>query len=147
MMEMKVEKGDVVTVTDPCYDYGTWCTKDVFDIREGRYIATSSVGRPEKFKIVHEDFVDKGLDKECIGGVGVDSGLIGFFIRKPDFKTTREWRDFLDENDVLGGERAAFECNCGVFSETYFGDGMYKAYVLWYGDEKVGLMVDFKEGE
>lgn len=36
MMEMKVEKRDVVTVTDPCYDRGTWCTEDVFDLKEGQ---------------------------------------------------------------------------------------------------------------
>lgn len=145
MIEMYVDWGDVVTVTDPCYDRGTWCTKEVSGLKEGRYVASPSVERPEKFKIVHEDFLEKTLEKEYIGEIGVDSGMAGFFVDKPDYKTTEEWEAFLKDNNVLGN-RGAFRCGSGVFSDTYWGDGSYRTYALWYGNKKVGLMIDFKVG-
>lgn len=147
---MYIDDRDIVMVTDPCYDYGTWCTSEQKWLEPGNYrlFVNPELYGIERSAIVHEDYIDD-LDRlECSldGFIGVDSGMAGYFIGKPDFETDEEWDEFLKKYDVLGDDKY-YKCDYGLFTDTLYGDGEYTLYSLWKGNKKVGLMINFSDYE
>lgn len=147
-VEMTVGKGERVTVTDPCYNTEDW-NQIESDLPEGRYCLF--IGGDGKgvmnLMILNEKFIRyKDLDTDFEGSIGVDSGMAGFFIHKPNFREQEEWIEFLDEY-VNNKSTEYLECPWGLFSHTYSGDGQYDVYGVYHGKDKAGLMIDFGNGE
>ena len=68
----------------------------------------------------------------CIGFIGVDAGLAGFFIDKPGY-TSEQWADFCDS--IKNGD--VWLTDDGFFSQSGYGDGVYVVYAC----ERNGLIV------
>ena len=97
------EFSGTVTVTDPCYEKGAWCTLDA-NVRKGLY--DCYVWRDyDKFEINGEEFDDVNVgvigiyldgiipsqkSMKLLGSIGVDAGLAGFFMNKPVYVTVSE---------------------------------------------------------
>lgn len=123
-----------VDITDPCYDKEVWC-RTTIECEPGEYtgyVIISDEGewgkRVASIGIYKDDEV-KDLDSmECIGDIGVDAGLAGFFNDKPDFPDN-EWMEFLRESGVYNADgKNYYDCGYGLFSQSGYGDGGYDVY-------------------
>lgn len=130
--------GPYIDVTDPCYDKDVWCRMNNIKIIEGEYTCviwlhkenymfngkehtSTSVGR---IGIYLHGIIPQQNKMEEIGEIGVDAGLAGFFMDKPDY-TRDEWDDFC--NSVETGN--AWIKPEGFFSSSGEGDGCYPVVV------------------
>ena len=75
---------------------------------------------------------------EYIGEIGVDAGLAGFFMNKPNYNDD-EWNDFC--NSIRKGN--AWIKDEGFFSSSGYGDGMYPVYAYKYNGEIIALEIRF----
>lgn len=141
----------VVDITDPCYDKDVWCRMTA-EVKAGEY--TCCVWRhAKKMKYNGREYNDirvgiigiyldgiipnTKLMKE-IGEIGVDAGLAGFFMNKPDYND-EEWGDFCDsirKGDVWIKDE-------GFFSSSGYGDGCYPVYAYKIDGEIVALEIRF----
>lgn len=143
--------GGVVDITDPCYDKDTWCRINA-TIKDGDY--ECMVWRQTK-KIEHGGQVYKDVrvgiigiylngviphqsEFEEIGSIGVDAGLAGFFINKPDYSDD-EWSAFC----VSIREGDAWIKPEGFFSSSGYGDGCYGVYAHKENGEITALEIRF----
>ena len=132
-----------VTVTDPCYSKGTWCTVDT-TIPEGDYrlglwrtnhwYANDETKKHEYYTRVSRAFILKDnvrfgdyrrLHRVDIGEAGVDAGLCGFYQNKPDYDDDG-WYTFcqkLHNRDYLITDE-------GFCTSSGWGDGCYPVYQL-----------------
>lgn len=144
-----------VTVTDPCYKRGTWCTVDNVKILPGRYNCVAykvkkwdvEDGKRQFYErvsgaaVYHSDYMNKMgcLKRELIGEAGVDAGLCGFYQNKPDY-SDEEWGKFcgkISNMDYLITEE-------GFCTSSGYGDGCYDVYARRNENgEIVGLEIDF----
>lgn len=123
-----LELGEKVDITDPCYGKDVFCRMTIAckpGLYKG-YAETYDEGkwgkRVASISIFYDKIQEVG-EMECIGRIGVDSGLAGFFNNKPDFSDD-EWSEFCDK--LKDGYAWCF-CN-GIFSSSGFGDGIYDVY-------------------
>lgn len=147
--DLVVNEGDIVTATDPCYDSNTTCVARL-KIPAGRYEAAVKCHCSEDlgFRVISLGIYNpsfeaveemRGIQRyECIGNIGVDAGMAGFFINKPDYNDD-EWSDFCNKSfsDVA---------HCipeGVFSESGYGDGYYPVWALYVDDKPVAYEIEF----
>lgn len=128
--------GPYVDITDPGYDKDTWCRMNNVKIVEGDY-ACIIWKMTDKFKYEDgEEITDTRVarigiyldgviplqeDLEQIGEIGVDAGMAGFFMDKPDY-TRDEWFAFCNS---LGLKENAWIKPEGFFSDSGYGDGGY----------------------
>ncbi|MBQ8806246.1 MAG: hypothetical protein IJZ68_07140 [Bacteroidaceae bacterium] len=130
-----------VTVTDPGYDAGTWCTLTGIKVQPGKYDCVAWRGRDQ-----WKD--DTGKRRSCtrtmicgiylegnkpnpeewgnmpiIGTIGVDAGLAGFFQDKPDYDRDA-WFEMCDK--LLNKSWMITEE--GFFTESGYGDGSYNVH-------------------
>ena len=124
-----IELGTKVDITDPCYDKDTWCRMTT-DCEPGEYKGYVEMSDEGSWGMrVASISIFKGNKKwgieemECIGTIGVDAGLAGFFNDKPDFND-EEWSEFCD----MIREGDAWDLYNGIFSSSGFGDGEYNVY-------------------
>lgn len=134
-----------VTVTDPCYSKGTWCTVDT-TIPEGDYrlglwrtnhwYANDETKKHEYYtrvsaafilneKVRIGDYIRGQLHHVEIGEAGVDAGVCGFYQNKPDYDD-QSWYDFcnkIKDRDYLITEE-------GFCTSSGWGDGGYDVYSL-----------------
>lgn len=155
-----------VDITDPCYNRTVWCRMNDVKIAEGAYICEVHVSkhwiamptdnpnitrrayydrideiaiyRADDFITNHRDTVREQM--VCIGEIGVDAGLAGFFHNKPDYND-EEWALFCNQLN-----RKDFYINeDGFFATSGDGDGSYNVYA--YNDPTTGevtaLKIDF----
>ena len=135
----------VVDITDPCYSKGTWCRMNA-TVKAGEYSCIIY-----KFKDPHESYQRVGIigiyldhkvpdenAMEKIGEIGVDAGLAGFFMDKPDY-TDNEWDRLC--NSITKG--CAWIKDDGFFSSSGYGDGMYDVYAYRQNGEIVALEIRF----
>lgn len=125
-----------VDITDPRYDKDVWCRMKV-TVEPGEYhcVAWEFDGgswgtRVGIISIMRDDDKETIFEVEEIGDIGVDAGLAGFFMNKPDYSET-EWHSFCErffgtrEKPKNGN---AWVCEYGFFSSTGYGDGVYPVY-------------------
>lgn len=156
-----IKLGSKVLVSDPCYEYPTWCTGTVENVKPGNY-NTSVIywkdtdrffnGRVAELLAVHESYDVEDLDWEITkADIGVDSGQCGIF----DFEQVKdiighgEW----DEKDKFyaqacactedGAKQYQEMNNYGVVSRSGIGDGSYDLYVAYHKDEVIAIKVVF----
>lgn len=146
-----VPEGQKVDVTDPCYDADTWCRMQV-ELPAGDYTAfivrkdCGSWGtRVQSSGICLKKYIDHCslLNFHQVGPVGVDAGMMGYFVNKPDYSDD-EWSKFCDE---LGAADWPDECvkDGGYITSSGYGDGVYPVYLMKVDGVTVGVMVVFIE--
>lgn len=139
--------GERIDVTDPCYDRDVWCRKNDIEIRPGEYECYADVlsndetcgfgKRVSRIGIRHIGTNERCF--ECIGVIGVDAGLAGFFQNKPDYDDD-EWADFCGR--IEHGNLCYFSEE-GFFSSSGYGDGEYGVYAAYSEQQIVALEIHF----
>jgi hypothetical protein len=140
-----------VDITDPCYSKGVWCrmTAEVkageYDCRIWRHTTKGVYNRREyndvrvgKIGIYHNGIVPNVKLMQLIGSIGVDAGLAGFFMNKPDYND-EEWEELC--LSIRGGD--AWIRDDGFFSHSGYGDGCYGVYAYKRDNEIVALEIRF----
>ena len=156
---MKIEKlGTVLlttgelTITDPCYDKGTWCTANLKNVFKGLWEAslefTDCGSWGTRVSALHFNAVGQtgGFFKKTKDEIGVDAGVCGIFENKPNY-TDDDW-DNLNFWPARGGMAKltnGFRCN-GCWSHSGLGDGGYRAAISKNSDGQiVGIKVIYLE--
>ena len=134
-----IELPNKIDITDPCYDRNVWCRINDLKIQAGEYtcIVWMRDERVRAIGIYLNGIIPLQKSMEMIGEIGVDAGLAGFFIDKPDYDN-KEWLDFchsLQNKDFWLRE------GLGFFSSSGYGDGSYPVYVA---RDKKGEIVSVK---
>lgn len=125
----KIELNRKIDITDPCYKKGTWCRLTT-ECEPGEYHGYVNMSNKGDWGIrvaslsIFKDRKKVPLKKmECIGTIGVDAGLAGFFNDKPDF-SNEEWTELC--HAIETGD--AWNMYNGIFSSSGFGDGLYQVF-------------------
>ena len=159
-----IKLGSKVLVSDPCYEYPTWCTGTLENVKPGNYNTNVIYykdtdnffnGRVGELIAIHESYTNKDLPWQITeADIGVDSGQCGIF----DFEQVKdiigagEW----DEEDKFYAKACACTDddkqydemgNYGVVSRSGVGDGSYDLYVADIDGEIVGIKVVFIDSE
>ena len=149
-----------VTITDPCYDKGTWCTAKTDELPAGDYVllyftkkcwykGPSDVKRDYFERIAanaivldsaYDSFVNGECKKEYLNEIGVDAGQAGYYQDKPDYDDDA-WYDFCEE---LRQNKHLFNVTKeGFCTESGWGDGCYPVSIIKKDGKPVGLTIDF----
>lgn len=137
-----------VTVSDPCYEKGTWCQICDLEVLPGEYHPyieyDEETGRVSVLAIWHEDYEineAEEFDEDLMPTVGVDSGQAGFFDSEyydsycdnDCAKVDTDWYAHIcaltipdEEFDRHGAD--TFDGRC-VVSSSGWGDGGYTCSV------------------
>lgn len=141
----------IVDITDPCYSKNVWCRMTA-EVKAGEYTCyiwrNTEYGEYDgrQYKDVRVGVIGIYLDgiiptakaMEEIGSIGVDAGLAGFFMNKPDYNN-EEW----DRICNLVGSGDAWIIDEGFFSFSGYGDGCYPVYAYKIDNEIVALEIRF----
>lgn len=144
----------ILDITDPCYSKDVWCRmKTPAPVKVGEYACriwtrsskeeydgkTWTDTRVGVIGIYLDDFVPPQDGMEEIGEIGVDAGMAGFFMDKPDYND-QQWEDLC--NSTRKGD--AWIRDEGFFSFSGYGDGVYPVYALKNpGGEIIALEIRF----
>lgn len=143
--------GGQIDITDPCYDRDVWCRMTA-PVKSGMYecriwLETEKYelgGREYAYKTVRiigiylDGFIPPQKQMEEIGAIGVDAGLAGFFMNKPDYND-EQWKSFCDS--IRDGD--AWIKEEGFFSSSGNGDGEYSVYAYKENGEIIALEIRF----
>lgn len=143
----------IVDITDPCYDKSVWCRMTA-EVKAGTYDCViwkqDWLHVHNKAEMISTEVAVIGIylngnipmrDKmEQIGTIGVDAGLAGFFMNKPDY-TDEQWEDLSESTD----DGNAWIKEEGFFSSSGSGDGRYPVYANTVSGEIAALEIRFKE--
>ncbi len=77
---------------------------------------------------------------EKIGEIGVDAGMAGFFLNKPDFNND-EWSKFC--NSMSLSDVAFFKPDFGFWTNSGYGDGCYDVFAVKDNGEIIALLIRF----
>lgn len=121
--------GGTVEVTDPCYERSVWCRRDIEGVKQGNYACVAWVDSENHHTVAIAGIYLNGCigthtEFKLTGEIGVDAGLAGFFINKPDY-TQEQWNEFCKSL----GKKSAWIRDEGFFTVSGFGDGAYPVYV------------------
>ena len=127
-----------VTITDPCYNRGTWCTATVQNVHQGEWTAEIEIsdegdwGKRVKNLVLTADGETGGEEERLPDEIGVDAGVCGVFEDKPNYGDA-DWFNLCDSDlsDRFGGlakKDNSFQC-VGAWSSSGYGDGGYDAYI------------------
>ena len=136
---------DKIDITDPCYDKDVWCRINNFPIAPGKYkcyAQTLDNEEPEGWGTrVSRIGIrrDKAEYYEFKGSIGVDAGLAGFFVNKPDY-TDEEWAEFCGNLDT---SKVVYLTEDSFFSDSGYGDGSYSVYAGYKNGEIVEVYIEF----
>lgn len=150
---------DKIDITDPCYDKSVWCRTQK-PIVPGEYNCYAGVGSNKTWgkRVYSLIILAKGLDLggkydvQSVGTIGVDAGMAGFFVNKPDYSDD-DWNqicDYVFKSDESGqpkkfwivDENSPLRCK-GFFSESGIGDGEYVLYEAKQRNKIVGYKLEF----
>lgn len=145
---IKITNG-VVDATDPCYDNRTVCRVNNIKICNGDYKCYAVYDKKEpnrvaRCRIVLDDEetmtkVEKGTSWRKYSNIGVDAGIAGFFVNKPDFDD-EEWGDFCDNFDN-SKDKFIYENitgdSFGFCTESGYGDGIYAVWAIRNDKRKI----------
>lgn len=141
-----------LTVTDPCYEPGTWCTGTVENVFKGDWDASMEIKDCGDWgnRIASLTVKAKGQNavrtEKLNADIGVDAGLCGVFEDKPDLHPV--WGSLCDNvffkaRGGIAEPDSLFKC-AGAWSESGYGDGSYDAYVGYNKDgEVVEVSIDY----
>lgn len=149
---------DKTDVTDPCYDQDVWCRMNNVKTVPGRY--DCYVERLEGDDtvaaciVVHEgNSVPKDNRWRLLGTIGVDAGMAGFFVNKPDF-ADGEWKEYVDK--VIAADKKLDKGDPdrdgyiiptkngdAFFTTSGWGDGAYDVYGVGNGTAYYALKIVF----
>jgi len=142
-----------VRVTDPCYKKDTWCSYVMDNVLPGRYNTKieEHEGRIATLTIYHESIPDPDISNYQLvldAKLGVDSGQLGFFNEDsyPDIPGDFDGKGgFYDVccNTTLEDPFAGLVNNCGVVSQSGYGDGIYGLYTYTKNNKIVAAMAVF----
>lgn len=141
-----------VDITDPGYDRDVWCRMDNVQIKPGEYTCIvwhqkesyELDGESHTYNIVGiigiywGGVIPAQKSMECIGSIGVDAGLAGFFHNKPDFND-EDWSTLCEQ--IREGD--AWLNDLGFFSSSGNGDGGYDVYAAKVNSEITALEIRF----
>ena len=137
--------GNLIDITDPCYDRDVWCRLNNVEISEGCYSCVIWIEDDKEFGesvriigIYKDGQIPYSEDMEAIGFIGVDAGLAGFFENKPDYKD-EEWLEFCDSIK----EGNAWIKKEGFFSSSGYGDGEYDVKAFYKEGKITALEIYF----
>jgi hypothetical protein len=131
----------ILDITDPCYRKDTWCRiKTPVAVKAGEYACRVWLrSRKEEYDgrtwtdtrvgiigIYLNDLVPLQDAMKEIGTIGVDAGMAGFFMDKPDYNDA-EWEALCDS--TRKGD--AWTRPEGFFSYSGYGDGVYPVYAAY----------------
>lgn len=148
---------DKIDITDPCYDNSVWCRTQK-PIIPGRYNCYAGEGskwgrRVYSLILLADGFgLDGRYDVQSVANIGVDAGLAGFFVNKPDYSDD-EWDricEYIFKQDGSGqtkkfwivDENSPLKCK-GFFSESGVGDGVYLLYEVKHRGKIIGYKLEF----
>lgn len=156
-----IKLGSKVLVSDPCYEYPTWCTKLVENVKPGNYNTNVTYwkdtdrffnGKVSELIAVEESYNIVNIQWNYVkGSIGVDSGQCGIFDfeQVKDVIGTGEW----DEKDKFYAQACACthdyptqygEFNTyGVVSRSGVGDGSYDLYVAYDNNQIIAIKIVF----
>lgn len=156
-MKHTINLNSRVVVTDPCFEYGIWCQKELHDVLPGDWnvvVRKSDQGawgtRIASITIRHEDY-PKGRIDSLAAVIGVDSGQAGIFNadyferNQPDndFDNVQSWYRRVCEltiNEPCWGTIDGL----GAVAASGFGDGSYGVFVGRNSEGKiVGIRIQF----
>jgi len=149
-------KSNVIRVTDPCYERGTWCAGCIEDAKIGTWevrINTFS-DRIAELHAYHVDIKNDTIKNsswtEQDFEVGVDSGQCGIF--DDDIYPFGETGEYGDDNTFYGkccnlSMNGVGVMDFGVVSSSGYGDGSYVCYTLEEKGQTVGIKVIFIEND
>lgn len=159
--EIEINEG-LVDITDPCYDSDVWCRINNVKVKPGTYKCyadhNKKIGRILSSCIIHSDYVDELLDadnnltcdpQKCLGTIGVDAGLAGYYPSPKRDYNQKEWQKFCDwsfkENveHNPGNVENCFIHDGGFCTTSGYGDGGYGAFAYWRDGEFVALSLYF----
>jgi len=145
-----------VTVTDPCYSKGTWCTAEVENVFKGEWEASVEIKNCGDWGDRVAKLTLKAIGQEPVkairlpNDIGVDAGVCGVFEDKPDYGDNK-WGEVCDvmgySNYGMATMSNAFHCN-GAWSSSGYGDGGYTAVVGTNADgEVVEIVIEYLTDE
>lgn len=165
----------VLEVTDPCYNAGSYGELMVRNISPGEYLIVCEINEESDGNLItmlallNTDYFSEltwddtisAPEWDCLGSIGVDSGLAGFFNDKPDYSQP-EWVELTNElygekkpnkvkvllpKELSPLESSVYETQEGVFCNTGIGDGCYPLSTLFKDNDKdsvIGVRLDFE---
>lgn len=134
-----------IEITDPCYDKDVWCRINDFPISAGTYECYVQVANNSETGGWGKRVAKIGIRKEnaCdykrVGNIGVDAGLAGFFIDKPDYDDN-QWMEFCNK---INNEKQAWIFDEGFFSSSGYGDGGYDVYAGYSNGKITEVYIEF----
>lgn len=143
-----IELPDKIDITDPCYNKDVWCRINNFPIEAGTYECYTIEADNEETGGWGSRIARIGIRKgkanhyERKGSIGVDAGLAGFFIDKPDYND-EEWYKICDS---ING-KDVFLSKDSFFSSSGYGDGSYDVHVGYKDRNLVEVFIEFIEKE
>lgn len=159
LVNKKIELGNEVYLTDPCYDITTWCQQLLKNVKSGKWVVDYEYNEFEDgmeqqviLSVAHEDYgmtifedYDEVVDSAFLG---VDSGTIGIFDK--DYYKKYHFENKIDENwysknicDFTKTLRRGVNItdDNGVWVNTSYGDGEYVAELYMKDGEICGIEI------
>ena len=148
----KIEIGNAVRVSDPCYDLGVWCAGTIEGMLPGKYNCFVVMSdekewghRVSYIEIRHENYLTKKAGKLIPITVGVDSGQCGIYDLeyfekiKADKTADGEWYDKVCLNTCSKDKeyKGCILDNKCLVSQSGYGDGSYRCYIGENANQKV----------
>lgn len=135
-----------IDITDPCYDKNICCRINDVKVEPGHYhcFFIMREGRVAEVAISLSCLLEE-YGWEPIGTIGVDAGLAGFFIDKPDYSDD-EWQAFCDkliEEDKINEDSYVYLYDNAFFTESGWGDGSYEVFGIKENDKFRALKIVF----
>lgn len=158
-----VNEGETIDITDPCYDKPfRGCGIGDVKVKSGEYVCNvyvdtdgvvGGLGKtPCANEIILPEYEDEG-EWNFLCYIGVDAGLAGCFINKPNFND-QEWEKVCDytynnknfANKIYGAilinDLSLIKCR-GFYTQSGYGDGTYPVWIKSYNDKIVGIRISF----
>lgn len=154
LINKKIELGNEVYLTDPCYDTTTWCQQLLKNVKSGKWVVDYEYNEYQEIilSIAHEDYgmtifseYDEVVDSVVLG---VDSGTIGIFDKRYyenyhyEDKINDKWyeENICDFSNTLR-RGANITDNKGVWVNTSYGDGEFIAEIYMKNGEVCGIEI------
>ena len=157
----KIILGNKVIVSDPCYEVGIWCQKELSNVLPGVWEVDVRKANVGNYSIIaeliarHVGYPACEISEFESGRIAVDSGQCGFFDadyykrHQPDndYNNLDSWYRRIC-GITLSSKRWGTVDDKGVVSDTGHGDGLYDLYISKNPDgEIVGMRVEFIDEE